>query len=60
VSRGDLASHAANEARYFEQVLVATRGKVHGPGGAAEICALKPTTLLSKLKKLGVRPSQFR
>jgi transcriptional regulator with GAF, ATPase, and Fis domain len=29
-------------------------GKVHGPGGAAELLGLKPTTLLSRIKKLGL------
>lgn len=29
--------------------------KIHGAGGAAEILAVKPTTLISRLKKLGLK-----
>jgi transcriptional regulator with GAF, ATPase, and Fis domain len=34
--------------------LEATRGRVYGRGGAAELLGLKPTTLASRLKKLGI------
>ena len=37
------------------RVLQATRGRIYGPGGAAEILGLKPSTLQSKMKKLGLR-----
>ena len=30
------------------------RWKIHGPGGAAEMLGLKPTTLISRAKKLGL------
>lgn len=33
------------------QVLEATRGRIEGPGGAAEILALNPSTLRGKLRK---------
>jgi transcriptional regulator with GAF, ATPase, and Fis domain len=29
--------------------------KIHGPGGAAELLGLKPTTLVSRIKKLGIQ-----
>lgn len=29
--------------------------KVHGPGGAAELLGIKPTTLVSRIKKLGLK-----
>jgi transcriptional regulator with GAF, ATPase, and Fis domain len=29
--------------------------KIHGPDGAAELLAIKPTTLISRLKKLGLK-----
>ena len=29
--------------------------KIHGPGGAAELLGLKPTTLISRAKKLGLK-----
>ncbi|MFV8816483.1 sigma-54 interaction domain-containing protein [Haliea sp. E17] len=35
-------------------------GKVFGIGGAAELLALKPTTLSSRLKKLGIDARQFK
>jgi transcriptional regulator with GAF, ATPase, and Fis domain len=31
-------------------------GKIHGPGGAAALLGLKPTTLISRLKKQGIKP----
>jgi transcriptional regulator with GAF, ATPase, and Fis domain len=34
--------------------LEATRGRIYGRGGAAELLGLKPTTLASRLKKLGI------
>jgi hypothetical protein len=35
-------------------VLNLTEGRVYGPGGAAALLGLKPSTLQSKMKKLGV------
>jgi transcriptional regulator with GAF, ATPase, and Fis domain len=35
--------------------LTKARWKIHGPGGAAELLGLKPTTLISRLKKLGLK-----
>ena len=35
-------------------------GKISGPGGAAEILGLKPTTLESRMKKLGVDRASTR
>jgi len=29
--------------------------RIHGPGGAAQLLGLKPTTLLSRMKKLGLK-----
>jgi transcriptional regulator with GAF, ATPase, and Fis domain len=42
------------EAAHIRAVLRHTRGKVYGGGGAAEILGLKPSTLQSRMKKLGV------
>jgi transcriptional regulator with GAF, ATPase, and Fis domain len=39
----------------IETALQATGGRIYGPGGAAAALGLKPTTLQSKMKKLGVR-----
>ncbi|MBP3193351.1 sigma 54-interacting transcriptional regulator [Natronogracilivirga saccharolytica] len=41
--------------RYLEMVLEKTEGKIYGKDGAARLLGMKPTTLQSKLKKLGVR-----
>jgi transcriptional regulator with GAF, ATPase, and Fis domain len=45
----------ANERRYLERVLERTRGKIYGVGGAAALLGMPPTTLQSKLRKLGIR-----
>ncbi len=37
--------------------LRASGGKVFGPGGAAQILGVKPTTLASRIRSLGLRPS---
>jgi transcriptional regulator with GAF, ATPase, and Fis domain len=36
-------------------VLEKSRWKIKGPGGAAELLGIKPTTLLSRIKKLGLK-----
>lgn len=41
--------------RYLKSVLLQVGGKVYGEGGAAELLDLPPTTLQSKLKKLGIK-----
>ena len=38
--------------------LEACAGKVFGPGGAAEMLDIKPTTLASRIKALGIAPRQ--
>ncbi len=40
----------------IERALAAAGGRVHGPGGAAELLGLPPTTLQSRMKTLGLRP----
>jgi transcriptional regulator with GAF, ATPase, and Fis domain len=43
---------------HIESVLDSTRWRIRGVGGAAEILALKPTTLEARMKKLGItRPA---
>jgi DNA-binding NtrC family response regulator len=44
-----------HERRYLRRVLEHTRGKIYGPGGAAELLGLPPTTLQSKLRRYGLR-----
>jgi transcriptional regulator with GAF, ATPase, and Fis domain len=42
--------------RHIRKVLDLTRGKISGRGGAAEILGLKPTTLRSRMERLGMDP----
>ena len=43
------------EKRNALTALAKARWKIHGPGGAAQLLGIKPTTLISRLKKLGVK-----
>ena len=43
-----------NEREYIIATLKKTNGKIRGPGGAAELLKIPPTTLHSKMKKLGI------
>jgi len=43
------------ERGYIEKILNATHWRVSGPSGAAAILGLKPTTLISRMKKLGIK-----
>jgi len=52
---GELPTLAEATRQHIGRVLQATRGRIYGPGGAAEILGLKPSTLQSKMKKLGIR-----
>jgi DNA-binding NtrC family response regulator len=45
---------AEHERRYLAQVLAHTHGVIHGPKGAARLLGIKPTTLRSRLLKLGL------
>ena len=51
----ELPSWEENERRYWQAVLARTEGRIYGPGGAAEIAGIKPTTLRSRLVNLGLR-----
>ena len=39
---------------HIEEVLAMTRGRIYGSGGAAELLGLKPSTLQSRMQKLGI------
>lgn len=42
-----------------QTALTRTDWKIYGPGGAAELLKVRPTTLVSKIKRLNlVRPAQ--
>jgi transcriptional regulator with GAF, ATPase, and Fis domain len=42
------------QAQHIREVLAQTGGRIYGSGGAAEILGLKPSTLQSKMQKLGI------
>jgi len=44
-----------NERRHILKALDATGGKISGPGGAAEVLGINPSTLRTRMKKLGLR-----
>lgn len=44
-----------NEREYILSILKKSSGKIYGPGGAAELLNVPPTTLSSKMKKLGIK-----
>ena len=46
------------EARHIEAVLDRTAGRIKGPGGAAQRLGLHPSTLYSRMKKLGISRSR--
>jgi DNA-binding NtrC family response regulator len=48
------SSLRAIERQAILQALEASRGKLYGTGGAAERLGMKPTTLQSRMKKLGI------
>ncbi len=43
------------EAQGIKAALEISRGKVSGPGGAAELLGVKPTTLFSRIQRLGIK-----
>ncbi|HYU16127.1 MAG TPA: sigma 54-interacting transcriptional regulator [Candidatus Acidoferrum sp.] len=44
-----------NERHHLSEALARCGGKIYGAGGAAALLGLRPTTLQSKLRKLGLR-----
>ncbi len=52
---GDIIPLNEYERRYLIKVLECTQGVIHGKDGAAQRLGLKPTTLRSRLDKLGIK-----
>lgn len=48
------------ERRYLAHVLRCTNGVIHGSNGAARLLGMKPTTLRSRLDKLGLSKNDFQ
>jgi DNA-binding NtrC family response regulator len=42
-------------ALHIGKVLAVTKGKIHGPGGAAQLLGINPNTLRSRMQKLGIK-----
>ena len=53
------APASAGEHDEIVRILKATNGRVAGPEGAAARMGLKRTTLISRMKKLGIDPRQL-
>ena len=58
--RGDrIISFEEMQRQYIMETLRRTKGKVTGPGGAAELLDLNGRTLMSKMNKLGINRNEF-
>ena len=55
VAPGEWVTLEETERRYVAKVLMHTRGRITGAGGAAELLGLKPPTLNWRIDKLGLR-----
>ena len=55
-SNGTLVSLEEVERQHIQKVLKSTRGRIKGTGGAAELLGLNPSTLYSRMRKLGIHP----
>ncbi len=52
----DGASLDEAQRRHIQKVLKSVRGRISGPGGAAELLGLRPSTLRSRMIRLGMDP----
>ncbi|HOX19142.1 MAG TPA: sigma 54-interacting transcriptional regulator [Spirochaetales bacterium] len=57
---GSAETLEAAQKRHVERALERAGGKVYGPDGAAAALGLKPSTLQSRMKKLGIDAARFR
>lgn len=55
VAQAEMMSLADAERQAIHRALEATRWRISGPAGAAELLGLRPTTLHAKMKKLDIR-----
>jgi transcriptional regulator with GAF, ATPase, and Fis domain len=49
-----MASLDEVQRQHIRHVLAPTGGRIYGPRGAARVLGLKPSTLQSRMKKLGI------
>jgi formate hydrogenlyase transcriptional activator len=52
--QGAIVTLEESERMHIRQALAATEGRVHGPDGAAALLGINPSTLRSRMKKLGI------
>jgi transcriptional regulator with GAF, ATPase, and Fis domain len=60
VSEDALMPFASASRKHIEAALVRCHGRVEGPFGAARVLEMNPHTLRSKMRKLGIAPSDYR
>jgi transcriptional regulator of acetoin/glycerol metabolism len=51
---------AEAEAEHIRSALKRARGRIKGANGAASILGMKPSTLYTRMKKLGISPRESR
>ena len=56
---GRFVSFERMQQQYIVEALKHTRGKVTGPGGAAELLDINGRTLMSKMNKLGINRNEY-
>jgi DNA-binding NtrC family response regulator len=54
VSHEPLVTLEEHERRHIRRALALVNGKIHGPGGAAELLGVNASTLRSRMERLGV------
>ncbi len=59
-SAADMKTIVENEKDYIISVLKKCNGRIWGPGAAAEILNINPSTLKSKMKKLGIKKEYIK
>jgi formate hydrogenlyase transcriptional activator len=60
VVEGPIVRLDENERNHIRRALAATKGKVHGAGGAAELLGINANTLRSRMRKLGIGKKEKR
>ncbi len=60
VEEAPLATLEEVERAHIDRVVRACGGRIHGAGGAAELLGLNPSTLRSRMKRLGLDPGSYR
>jgi transcriptional regulator with GAF, ATPase, and Fis domain len=54
ITKDEFLSLDVVNARHIKLALEMTKGKIHGPNGAAELLGINPSTLRHRMRKLGV------